>query len=318
MFLVDTARGPDRLRRRAEGRGLAAARSRTRMEPRRSSSASTTSRARRASSSPTTRPSSGARRSSATPPRTSAIFINPMATTGADPDRLHGQRRPARRPLRPPAAPLQLLQAALRAGHEPAGGRHPRGDRHGGGDLDRPGGQPARAGAGRRPPAGAPVAGPLERGAGEDPPPPRRARRRAASATITLPILFRVGGRTARGSRRAIEDVRRRASEAIAEGHNLIILSDRGHDETRRADPGAPRRLGGPPPPRPRRHPHAGRPRPRVRRAARGPPLLPPHRLRRERGQPVPRVRDDRRPGAPGRHRRPDRRPPRRATARRS
>ena len=33
------------------------------------------------------------------------------------------------------------------------------------------------------------------------------------------------------GLRQAIEDVRRRASEAIAEGHNLIILSDRGHDE---------------------------------------------------------------------------------------
>ncbi len=49
--------------------------------------------------------------------------------------------------------------------------------------------------------------------------------------TITLPILYRVaeGGQ---GLRRAIEDVRQRTSEAIAEGHNLVILTDRGHDET--------------------------------------------------------------------------------------
>ena len=48
--------------------------------------------------------------------------------------------------------------------------------------------------------------------------------------SITLPILFRVD-EDGPGLRRAIEDVRERASEAIAEGHNLIILSDRGHDE---------------------------------------------------------------------------------------
>jgi len=48
--------------------------------------------------------------------------------------------------------------------------------------------------------------------------------------SITLPILFRAS-ENGHGLRRAIDDVRRRASEAIAEGHNLIILSDRGHDE---------------------------------------------------------------------------------------
>ena len=49
--------------------------------------------------------------------------------------------------------------------------------------------------------------------------------------SITLPMLFKVhdGGK---GLRKAIEDLRRRASEAIAEGHNILILSDRGHDET--------------------------------------------------------------------------------------
>jgi len=34
------------------------------------------------------------------------------------------------------------------------------------------------------------------------------------------------------GLRKAIEDLRRRCSEAIAEGHNILILSDRGHDAT--------------------------------------------------------------------------------------
>ena len=49
--------------------------------------------------------------------------------------------------------------------------------------------------------------------------------------TITLPILFRVAENGA-GLRRAIEDLRQRASEAIAEGYDQIVLSDRGHDET--------------------------------------------------------------------------------------
>ncbi|MEO5966403.1 MAG: glutamate synthase large subunit, partial [Candidatus Limnocylindrales bacterium] len=49
--------------------------------------------------------------------------------------------------------------------------------------------------------------------------------------TITLPILFKVGD-NGLGLRRAIEDLRQRASEAISEGYNQVILSDRGHNET--------------------------------------------------------------------------------------
>ena len=49
--------------------------------------------------------------------------------------------------------------------------------------------------------------------------------------TITLPILFKVADNGA-GLRRAIEDLRQRASEAIEEGYNQVLLSDRGHDET--------------------------------------------------------------------------------------
>jgi glutamate synthase (NADPH/NADH) large chain len=48
--------------------------------------------------------------------------------------------------------------------------------------------------------------------------------------SITLPMLFRVKGGGA-ALRKAIEDLRSAVSEAIAEGNNLIILSDRGHDE---------------------------------------------------------------------------------------
>ena len=46
---------------------------------------------------------------------------------------------------------------------------------------------------------------------------------------ITLPILYQVADGGA-GLRKAIEALRARASEAIAEGHNIIILSDRGHN----------------------------------------------------------------------------------------
>ncbi len=48
--------------------------------------------------------------------------------------------------------------------------------------------------------------------------------------SITLPMLFKVKDGGA-GLRKAIEDLRWSTSEAIAEGHNIIILSDRGHDE---------------------------------------------------------------------------------------
>ena len=49
--------------------------------------------------------------------------------------------------------------------------------------------------------------------------------------TITLPILYRVADGGA-GMRKAIEQLRDRSSEAISEGYNIIILSDRGHDAT--------------------------------------------------------------------------------------
>jgi glutamate synthase (ferredoxin) len=54
--------------------------------------------------------------------------------------------------------------------------------------------------------------------------------------SITLPMLFdpREGGA---GLERAMEDLRRRASQAIAHGHDIVILSDRGVDAEHAAIP---------------------------------------------------------------------------------
>ena len=46
---------------------------------------------------------------------------------------------------------------------------------------------------------------------------------------ITLPTLFKASGGGA-ALRKALEDLRWKTSECIAEGYNIIILSDRGHD----------------------------------------------------------------------------------------
>ncbi|HVR62636.1 MAG TPA: glutamate synthase large subunit [Polyangia bacterium] len=48
-------------------------------------------------------------------------------------------------------------------------------------------------------------------------------------SAVTVPMLFRIaeGGE---GLRRGIDEMRRKCSEAIAAGHNIIIISDRGHD----------------------------------------------------------------------------------------
>ena len=59
-------------------------------------------------------------------------------------DRLDGDRHPAGRPLRPRPAAVQLLQAALRAGHQPAARRDPRGAGHVGPHRRRGRGEPAR------------------------------------------------------------------------------------------------------------------------------------------------------------------------------
>ena len=122
---------------------------------------------------------------------------------------------------------------------------------------DRAGAEPARAAAPSLPPDRAADAGPhatrssrrsaaLDGGAAShglqgdhaaDPVPGRERRRRAAT----------------RRSRTCAA----RPSEAIAEGYNIIILSDRGHDAENAPIPALLAVAGGPPPPDPRGHAHA-------------------------------------------------------------
>ncbi len=130
-----------------------------------------------------------------------------MATDGHRADRLDGHRHAARGALGEAAAALRLLQAALRAGDEPAGRRHPRGDHHGGGDGGRAGGEPPRARPRVLPPALAADAGAPERGAREDPRAATAARPPAASSRSRCRSCS--GSPTAaRGLRKALEDLR--------------------------------------------------------------------------------------------------------------
>ncbi len=105
--------------------------------------------------------------------------------------------------------------------------------------------------------------------------------------------LYEVDGGEA-ALREALDRVRREASEAIADGKRVLVLSDRDSDRRARPDPVAAVRLGGAPPPR--RHPGADADRAdrRVRRRPRGPPHGAAALLRGRGDQPLPRVRVDR------------------------
>ncbi len=126
--------------------------------------------------------------------------------------RLDGQRRRARRPLRPPAAAVRLLQAAVRAGHQPADRPDPRAGRDEPADRGRQRGQPARRDARARAPARHAPADPAQPRAREAPPGlPRRVPRARRS---TSP------GRSSgapRGWRRASSEICAEAAEAVGQ-----------------------------------------------------------------------------------------------------
>lgn len=84
------------------------------------------------------------------------ILVAPMAKALRRADRLDGHGHPDRGALRPPAAAVRLLHAAVRAGHQPAAGRDPRGARHLAALPAGPRQQPARA-HGRHVPRGHPA-----------------------------------------------------------------------------------------------------------------------------------------------------------------
>ena len=97
------------------------------------------------------------------------------------------------------------------------------------------------------------------------------------------------------GLANAVERICAEASESIARGVNILILSDRNVGPERVPIPSLLAVAARPPPPRARGHAPAGRARARVGRAARGPPLRDADRLRRLGDQPVPDVRVARR-----------------------
>ena len=97
------------------------------------------------------------------------------------------------------------------------------------------------------------------------------------------------------GLERALEELKRRASDAVDAGYTILILSDRDADRDARADSEPAGDRGRAPSPGPPGHAHALRARRRIGRRARGAPLRAAARLRRRRGQPVSRLRDARR-----------------------
>ena len=105
----------------------------------------------------------------------------------------------------------------------------------------------------------------------------------------------------AAGMERALERVCDEADEALADGANILILSDRAVGAERVADPAAARGLGRAPPPRARGHPPAGRARRSSRASRASVHSVAADRLRRRGGQPVPDARDPRRARREGR-----------------
>ena len=225
------------------------------------------------------------------------FILGPMGDQRRGGDRLDGHRHAAGGALRPRPAAVQLLQAALRPGHQSAARRDPRGAGDLGVHRRRRRGEPARADARDRAARSRSTCPILDND--------ELARLKQLDGwrgfkSVTLPMLFPAADgaagmeqapRVARSSRRA---------PPSRQGANLIILSDRGvnaemapipsllacsglHHHLVRAGPAV-----------------AGRPGHRVRRRPRGPPLRPAARLRRRDDQPVRGLRDARRHDPPG------------------
>ena len=206
--------------------------------------------------------------------------------------RLDGYRHAGARHLRPPAHALRVLQAAVRAGHEPAARRELRGARDVAELGDRTRGQPARTGARLVPADRVPVADPHQRGAREAA--VHRRRRNGRRRLHAVHGLLQLCGR---GRRRGPAHGDRQRSRAGERGNRRRRESHHPLRSLRRrrdgADPGAARDGGRAPPPRAREDAHTSRARGRDRRGARGAPLRVAARLRRRRDQSLPRVRHD-------------------------
>ena len=111
---------------------------------------------------------------------------------------------------------------------------------------------------------------------------------------VTLPILFPAaeGGKGLEG---ALEELFAAADHAIAEGVNIMILSDRGMNAESAPIPALLARRRPASSPDPAGHAHARRAGARIGRTARGASFCAAHRLRLQRHQPLPRLRVARR-----------------------
>ena len=109
---------------------------------------------------------------------------------------------------------------------------------------------------------------------------------------ITLPMLFPVTDGRRRAWRRASRRCARRPARRSPTAATSSSCPTAATTREPRADPGAAGGRGGAPPPDARGDAHPGRPGGRERRAARGAPLRAADRLRRQRHQPLPGVRD--------------------------
>ena len=207
-------------------------------------------------------------------------------------DRLDGQRPLAGGALRPGAAAVLLLQAAVRAGHQPADRPDPRGNRDEPRHQPRHRAQPVRGDARARAQAAARPADPAQPRARDAAP---RLPRRVRSAHDRH-HLADGGGRGGHGARRSQRICARsaRGDRRRRQHHRPLRPPGRAAPS---ADPVAARGRRRPPPPRARGHAPARGHHRRVGRAARGAPLRDADRLRRERDQPVPDAGDARRAG---------------------
>ena len=222
------------------------------------------------------------------------LLLAPMATNGEEADRLDGHRHVARGAVGSAAAALRLLQAGVRAGDQPAARRDPRGA----GDVD---GVDDRA---RR--ATCSIRGRSRAGRSRSSTRSSTTTSSRSCGTSTSPGSARSAcrccstpRRTAAGLERALEELKRRASDAVEAGYTILILSDRDADRDPRADSEPARDGRRAPSPRPPGHADALRAGRRIGRRARSASLRAAARLRRRRGEPVPGVRDARRHDPP-------------------
>jgi hypothetical protein len=148
--------------------------------------------------------------------------------------RLDGQRLAAGRAVGQEQAAVQLLQAAVRAGDEPADRPDPRGHRDVAEQLHRPQAEPA--GHQRGEPADAPggdAAGARLRGHGA------AARDRAATPAASSAATSSTSPTRWPGAREGVEaklaSLCAEAVDAIRGGHNILIITDRAHGAARRS-----------------------------------------------------------------------------------